>query len=229
MSLPESVLELGPLWCHSCFAFEDANGELMNLFHGTQYIDMQIINAVHIFQVLPTLVSNFKEDSPVHKFVTKLRRISSTKQFQFTFLRKPCSKVLTNREKTIMFASNTLDPNICSFCFYARANVRGVLCHNLLYTRISKRNSYTVKFLTNGEICYGFIEWFAEPEMFTELIEYAQIKFAYIRKLSGASDGLLEINQEGRMSIIMLGATLWVFQCHMLHYVECRIIIALCA
>lgn len=37
-----SVRNHGPLWAHSAFEFEDANGELTALFHGTQNIDMQV-------------------------------------------------------------------------------------------------------------------------------------------------------------------------------------------
>ena len=37
-----SVHNQGPLWANSAFEFEDANGELTALFHGTQNIDMQV-------------------------------------------------------------------------------------------------------------------------------------------------------------------------------------------
>ena len=37
-----SVRNHGPLWAHSACEFEDANGELTALFHGTQNIDMQV-------------------------------------------------------------------------------------------------------------------------------------------------------------------------------------------
>ena len=37
-----SVEDLGPLWSHSCFFFEDLNGEFSDLFNGTQNIDGQV-------------------------------------------------------------------------------------------------------------------------------------------------------------------------------------------
>lgn len=58
LHLPQVVKELGPLWSYSCFAFEGANGELLKMFHGTQFIDLQIVNAVNIYQLLPTLGSD---------------------------------------------------------------------------------------------------------------------------------------------------------------------------
>ena len=42
LHLQESVEELGPLWSHSCFFFEDLNGDFHDLFHGTQNIDGQV-------------------------------------------------------------------------------------------------------------------------------------------------------------------------------------------
>ena len=51
----DDVRDLGPHYTHSCFAFEDKNGFLLKLIHGTQFIDSQIISAVSITQKLPKL------------------------------------------------------------------------------------------------------------------------------------------------------------------------------
>ena len=42
MHLPDCVRNLGPLWSHSCFAFESANGELLKLFSGSTGIEKQV-------------------------------------------------------------------------------------------------------------------------------------------------------------------------------------------
>lgn len=42
LHLKDSVENLGPLWSHSCFFFEDLNGDFRDLFHGTQNIDGQV-------------------------------------------------------------------------------------------------------------------------------------------------------------------------------------------
>lgn len=44
LHLPEVVRDLGPLWSHSCFQFEHANGEILKVFHGSQDVDKQVIN-----------------------------------------------------------------------------------------------------------------------------------------------------------------------------------------
>ena len=55
LHLVESVRQLGPLWTHSCFNFEDANGFILKLIHGTQPIQSQIVSAMSMVQALPVL------------------------------------------------------------------------------------------------------------------------------------------------------------------------------
>ncbi|XP_053391217.1 uncharacterized protein LOC128554033 [Mercenaria mercenaria] len=50
LHLPGCVKDLGPLWVYSCFPFEDVNGDLLNLFHGTQNIELQILSGVNVLQ-----------------------------------------------------------------------------------------------------------------------------------------------------------------------------------
>lgn len=46
LHLPEAVRNLGPLWAHSCFGFESANGDLLSLFHGSQGVEKQVYYGV---------------------------------------------------------------------------------------------------------------------------------------------------------------------------------------
>lgn len=39
---PQCVIWNGPLWTFSCFSYEDANGKLRKMFHGTQHVEMQV-------------------------------------------------------------------------------------------------------------------------------------------------------------------------------------------
>ena len=55
LHLVDDVRDLGPLYTHSCFSFEDKNGFILRLIHGTQFIDNQILSAVAFIQKLPEL------------------------------------------------------------------------------------------------------------------------------------------------------------------------------
>ena len=48
LHLPQSVCDLGPLWSHSCFPFENANGEILKFFHGSQSLQKQVAIANNI-------------------------------------------------------------------------------------------------------------------------------------------------------------------------------------
>lgn len=53
--LTDDVRDLGPMYTHGCFSFEYKNGFILNLIHGTQFIDSQILSAVSITQKIPEL------------------------------------------------------------------------------------------------------------------------------------------------------------------------------
>ena len=44
LHLPEAVLDLGPLWAHSCFPYENFNGEVLKLYHGSQHVNKHTLN-----------------------------------------------------------------------------------------------------------------------------------------------------------------------------------------
>ncbi|XP_066301034.1 uncharacterized protein [Branchiostoma lanceolatum] len=46
----QMVRELGPLWAHSFFFFEDVNGQVLKLILGPQAVEEQVLRAVAILQ-----------------------------------------------------------------------------------------------------------------------------------------------------------------------------------
>ena len=58
LHLPDIVKRLGPLWAHSCFPFENANGELLKLFHGSQAVEKQVSFLLNYNQALIGFLGN---------------------------------------------------------------------------------------------------------------------------------------------------------------------------
>lgn len=52
LHLAEVVRDLGPLWSNSCFPFEDYNGDLRDLFHGTKNVNGQVCFLKALIHVL---------------------------------------------------------------------------------------------------------------------------------------------------------------------------------
>ena len=60
LHLVDDVRDLGPLFTHSCFHFEDKNGFILKcIYNGTQSIDRQILSAVSFTQKLPEIRTRY--------------------------------------------------------------------------------------------------------------------------------------------------------------------------
>ena len=66
LHLTRCVKFLGPLWSCLCFWYEDYNGDIRKLYHGTQKVDLQIALSVCIQQKIPDLIPLLPPNS-VHK------------------------------------------------------------------------------------------------------------------------------------------------------------------
>ncbi|KAK7880001.1 hypothetical protein WMY93_033332 [Mugilogobius chulae] len=75
--LADSVRDLGPLWTHSCFHFEDKNGYLLRLTHGTQNISMQMVHAVKLVQSIPVISQTIKPGNAIAEFYTRITKDDS--------------------------------------------------------------------------------------------------------------------------------------------------------
>lgn len=60
LHLVDCVRRLGPLWVYSCYEYEDINGQLLKVVHGTGHIDTQVahsqiqfINMMKLLEQLP--------------------------------------------------------------------------------------------------------------------------------------------------------------------------------
>lgn len=73
LHLAECVRQFGPLWTTSCFPFEDLNGKLKRLVHGSNSAHLQIFTSVSKFLTLATLKSEkLVPGRPAHSFCENL-------------------------------------------------------------------------------------------------------------------------------------------------------------
>lgn len=138
--LPQMVRELGPLWSSSCFPFESASGDLLKLFHGTQCIDIQIVNAVHVFNTLPFFYQEIDEGSPEFKLVASLTKKQKKHTDNFEVCGKGYGKTLSliiKGKLCLYFNKPVFEKDVL---FYKRAYIRGIMYHSSEYTRVTKRN-----------------------------------------------------------------------------------------
>ncbi|XP_066923710.1 uncharacterized protein [Clytia hemisphaerica] len=73
--LCDDVRELGPLWTHSCFPFEDKNKFILNVIHGSQKVEFQLTSAVNLVHSLPEIVENtIMKDELLYNFYLTLNK-----------------------------------------------------------------------------------------------------------------------------------------------------------
>jgi len=72
LHLPLTVRLLGPLCIISCFKFEDLNGRVLNLIHGTRHAGLQVCSNLSALTDMPLIIHNLENES-VKKFCLQMR------------------------------------------------------------------------------------------------------------------------------------------------------------
>ena len=166
LHLVDDVRDLGQLHTHSCFTFEDKNGFILKLIHGTQSVNNQIISAVCLTQNLPELRSTcVPADSDIDLLYRELTRNPKSKFrtnifpniyiMSATYKRSLSPKELSALETYIGYSCPT--DQFLAFNKIELTDSGSVIC-GLAYKRMYKRNYGAVKFLCNNiSICNGVL------------------------------------------------------------------------
>ena len=197
LHLPSNVRDLGPLWVYSCFPFEDFNGKLVRLFHGTQSPELQISYAVSVLLKLPALEECTERGTIVDKFYWSMknkRRFKVGKEIAsgIYIVGKLGTKPLTSDEYSAVSKSfGSLPGKILTFF---RIKLNGLIIHSRKYAAVSKRISYMVIFLDDKNVQrYGSIEKYCKvfPHCFCNRNSCICVPkyFAIIKEFDELKDG----------------------------------------
>ena len=165
LHLCDKVRDLGPLWSTSCFYFEDFNGQLRTLFHGTQKIETQIAFAVCVHQNLPKLSNCLSYGSSERDLYTKLMgKNTVTLKEKITADIYVLGGFTANELSADEHAAVLIKVGHCfTFNIFKRAHIRGEVIHSTSYRAVTRRNSTVVEYKTGyGETEYGVIRKFVK-------------------------------------------------------------------
>lgn len=148
LHLHDCVKNIGPLWACSCFWFEDYNGDLRTLFHGTQKVELQIAFSVCVQQKIPELIpllpcgsasKEFYEHTTRGRYLLKCKHEEISDNVFALGVMSPAalSAILTG------FIENKIGRISKAFTF-KRIQMNRDVIHSKSYLNISRRNSYTV-------------------------------------------------------------------------------------
>ena len=173
LHLVDDVRDLGPLYTHSCFAFEDKNGFLLKLIHGTQFIDSQIISAVSITQKLPELREKcVPKGSEIDLLYKDLNRSSKSK-YRTEILPNIYALSATYQVCLGIVELNALEKYLGFSCpkeqFWAFNRLEialssSIVC-GLAYKCLRKRNCAVVKYCVNNMWAFAMVKFFVKYEV----------------------------------------------------------------
>ena len=171
--------QLGPLWAFSCFHFEDCNGFLLKLIHGTQSVQFQIVSAISILQGLPVLSQDYLKGAgeKALKLYKRLRygvsEATSHVEIEAGIFKLGgvVQQIFTASEfRALAIVMNKM-PDTDLFKIFYHCKVKNISVNSEGYSKCKVRNSYTVIFSRNSSICVGSVEFFFQyKEACKELI-----------------------------------------------------------
>ena len=165
LHLVTCVENLGPLWASSCFCYEDYNGDLRKLFHGTQNVDFQISFAICFQQKIPELIPLLGFGSSQLEYYNHLvsarPHMLGSKREAITdhsyFVGVQTLVTLDGVKKRVVQAAVGEVERVHAF---KRLVYCGTMIHSQDYKVVTRRNSYTVSFLggvDGSDVSYGWV------------------------------------------------------------------------
>ena len=145
----DCIKNIGPLWACSCFWYEDYNGDLRRLFHGTNKVELQIAFSVCVQQKIPELVpllphgsasKEFYEHMTQGRYCLKCKREEISDNVFALGIMSPAalSAALTHCVESKLCA------RISRAFTFKRIHVNRDIIHSKSYMNIARRNSSTV-------------------------------------------------------------------------------------
>lgn len=166
LHLPDSVRNLGPLYTHSCFSFEDKNGVLLRMIRGTQNIDNQIVTGVSFVQKLPELKQKcIKKGSFCEKLYNSIESPCQLKRGDrvdngIYILGGVKERALTEEENQALYSFLGFEPVSPKFRSFSRVEINDNVIYGLAYSRMVKRDNSTVEYNSRQGRSFGQVRFF---------------------------------------------------------------------
>ena len=149
------------------FFYEDYNGDLGSLFHGTQHIDIQILAAISVHKKIPEIVPLLPVDSKADEFYQKM-------SFKYHHKMKTHLHEIINERITAVgdlscsafqgeqkIKLEELCGLIKKAYKFSRLMIEGRVYHSKSYKRVTKRNSHTICYTNQArQHCFGYARFY---------------------------------------------------------------------
>ncbi|KAJ8676648.1 hypothetical protein QAD02_012435 [Eretmocerus hayati] len=154
LHLHEIVRRFGPLWVVSCFSFENMNGILKKLVHGTKYAETQICSSVALFLDHEELKRKFLQEtgSDVHSFCTNsdLKRRLKTERISNNLSIVSKTKKPVSLSDSIEYCLRNIDIIDGSMHTFSRLLINNRVLDCSVYNKNRKTKSSVIKCVVDG-------------------------------------------------------------------------------
>lgn len=162
LHLCELVRALGPIFCYSCFRFEDFNAKLLRLIHGSRYAGSQIATGIFAFLCLPKLVATMKAGK-AKEFCTSVARKGKRVKLNECVIEDYFSVGIYRKATALPeWMLNALhEHQFCSVFTFNRIKVKNMLVTSDSYRKCNTCSKF-VRYFHNGEEKYGLVKEFVK-------------------------------------------------------------------
>ena len=168
--LADDVRDLGPLYTHSCFSFEDKNGFILKLIHGTQFIESQILTAVSFVQKIPELrekcIKPGSEVEEIYRSLSCARRPKNPQLISSSLNAYRLGSIYVQSLDELEYAALErylgYPPATVNVTAFNRISMFQDSRHiySTRYKKMYKRNCSTVKYCKQGSFHFAQVEYF---------------------------------------------------------------------
>lgn len=155
------VEALGPAYFTSCFRFEDLNGQIRSLIHGSLYAGSQLSSKLSLFLQLPLMIDNLRCGlvkeycKKIGKKWKRLRLIE--KMSENTFSVGKYSKLIEFPGWLVQVLGNLEYTSVFSF---ERMTLNGILIVSETYRQSKSYCSFYMSYTYNGNVYSGLVKTF---------------------------------------------------------------------
>lgn len=162
LHLSECVRDYGPLWVFSCFKFEDMNGQIVQMFHGTKKPELQICTHLSTVLSVPLMLSKLNPGQ-AKDFSLKMQGVkkafSKSEEISPGTWMIGCMKTFQLSDCVRHCLQKVSSTDFNKFQKFLRISKHGVLFQSKQYFAVSRRNSHTIIYSNSITRFCGQIEY----------------------------------------------------------------------
>lgn len=164
LHLSDCVRELGPLWAHTCYEYEDLNGKILSLIHGTTHIDTQVANSQNQYIKMVRLVEALP-DGDLREFCLQKKKqikiIEQVHEHAYSVRVYKHILVIPDLISNAMLNSGFIINNVLIYQYF-RLLKSNKLYASEFYTRVLQTHSFCVQYSHNNQCRLGSVVCFVK-------------------------------------------------------------------